>query len=140
MNISISTERPPCWDKAVKAFDFDQSRTIFAYGKVIYNPGRVQIPEYLLVHEETHMMQQEFDDTVAKLWWDAYIQDPVFRIHEEVEAYGRQYAFMCKGQPDRNKREKILFDIAKDLSGPTYGNAVSHSMAVRMVRTYAEGL
>ena len=122
------------WDECVKAFDFDQSRTVFAYGDVIYNPARVEIPDHLFVHEGTHLDQHQHDDHVASIWWKRYIADPAFRLEQEVEAYRAQYKFICSKVKDKNARFRNLHIIATDLSGPMYGRVISYTDALRRIR------
>lgn len=104
---------------------------IFTYGDTIYNPGNVNIPEYLIVHESTHTEQQGND---PDSWWARYVKDPYFRLQQEVEAYGNQFAFMCETVRDRNKRSRLLLELGHILSGPTYGNMITREGAMRMIK------
>lgn len=135
--MKFSYEKPPVWDDAFKVFGFDPSNTVFTYGDVLYNPGRIEIPDHLLVHEETHAQQQQYNDTVAKIWWQRYIADPVFRVDQEVEAYGAQYNFICHKVKDKNARFRNLHMMAQWLSGEMYGSAVSYTDALRRIRLQA---
>lgn len=131
----LTYAKPPIWDEAVKLFKFDVDRTVFTYGNILFNPGHVPIEGHLWAHEETHAKQQAHDETVAKLWWKRYFEDPPFRLDQETEAYGNQYRYICeKLTKDRNKRYKILSELAQFLSGPMYGKIIGHTEAIRRIQ------
>lgn len=69
--IQIVNAMPPVWEKAHKAFNIDDKSTVYAYGRIIYNPSGVEIPEHVIEHEVTHMRQQESSGGPEK-WWDMY--------------------------------------------------------------------
>ncbi len=104
--------------------------TVYTYGDTIYNPGNINIEENLIEHEFIHSIQQ---GTKPDVWWQRYVTDPYFRIEQESEAYGHQYNFLCKQFKDRNKRNKILLDLANFLSSPIYGSIISKFDARRMI-------
>lgn len=133
----VSYEKPPCWDECVKAFDFDQTNTVFSYGDLIYNPAGIEIPDHLMVHEETHMDQQRRDSHVASIWWKRYIVDVAFRMDQEAEAYGRQYRFICTKVKDKNARFRNLHMLAEFMAGPMYGKAISYNDAIGRIRAQA---
>jgi len=57
---------------------------------------------------------------------------------QEIEAYAAQYAFFCKTTGNRNKRRTFLFNIAKDLSGHTYGYSINILDAKEEIRKLAK--
>lgn len=132
--------KPPVWEEANKLFKLEELKldTVFTYGNTLYNPSGHSIPMDLYAHEQTHAHQHNHDDTVAKLWWKRYLEDPDFRVEQEAEAYGAQYAFLCKREKDRNKRAQMLWTLAQALSGPMYGGVITHSLAMRKIRDYAK--
>jgi len=130
----ISFEKPPIYDEAVKHFAIDPKHTVFTYGDTLYNPGGLFISEDLYVHEETHAEQQGHGEEGAKVWWDRYLTDPLFRVEQEAEAYGRQYACICQKVKDRNKRVVHLNALAHILAGPLYGKAISPTKSMKMIR------
>lgn len=140
--MKISLQKPPCYDEANKLFKLEElgMGTIFTYGDTIYNPFHAYITDDLIRHEEVHMEQQEADPEKAKAWWERFIKDPQFRADQECEAYGAQYKFFCQKQKDRNRRARYLWDLAKAVSGPMYGNCITHSEAMKQIRTYSEHL
>ena len=131
--MKVSLSKPPIYDECAKAFKLT-GREIFTYGDTIYNPAGFDIPDHLLIHELTHREQQKHDNTVAKLWWRRYIDDPKWRIDQEVEAYAAQYAFICTKVKDKNARYKNLHLLAVDLASPMYGSSISYTDAIRRIR------
>jgi hypothetical protein len=133
MKIVIS--KPPIYNECVKAFGIDKRKgVVFTFGDVLYNPDNVIIPDHLLVHESTHAEQQKHDETVAKLWWKRYIEDPQWRIGQEVEAYKNQYHFICERVKDKNARFRFLHMLCIDLASPMYGSSISYTYAMRRIR------
>lgn len=118
--INIINERPPIWEKAHQRFEIDDSRTIYAYGTNIYNPAGVNVTPELLEHESVHMHQQDKHGG-PEAWWKRYLDDEVFRMEMELEAYGRQYWYYCREVTgDRNKRLRYLFLLASIMLSPMY--------------------
>lgn len=93
------------------------NHTVFAYDNDIYTNS--VLPDYLIVHEETHLRQQ--NDVGLDNWVDKYINDKDFRLEMELEAYRAQLKFV----KDLNRRKRMLFICAKDLSSSLYGNIIS---------------
>lgn len=137
--MKVSTEKPPIWEEASKAFNLDPGRaTFFTYGDTIYNPANYPLSADLIRHEETHGEQQEHHPDVAAIWWKRYLQDPEFRLDQETEAYAEQYKFYCQQEKRRDMRARYLFEIAGHLSSPMYGSIISRAQAMRRIREYAE--
>mgnify|MGYP001563295695 CR=1 FL=1 len=132
----IIGEYPPNIKKieAVLGKDPIESGVVYTYGSTIYNPHGGYIPDDLMVHEETHM-KQHGDDPAA--WWDKYLVDPEFRLHEELEAYRNQYKQFRSHSKNRDRQKSFLFayKIATDLSGPIYGNIISRQDALNMIKS-----
>lgn len=134
--MKISLEKPPCYEEANTLFNLEALKmgTIFTYGDTLYNPSLIRLTEDLMEHESVHMKQQAFNDTVAKLWWQRYLGDPDFRLSQEVEAYGRQFKFLCKVHKDRNHQTRLLYVLAGHLSSPMYGDIITKSDAVKAIQ------
>lgn len=129
--MKISYDYPPNIEKIRETFDLTGKTPVFTYGDTIYNPHKGFIPADLLIHERTHQVQQgEAPDE----WWDKYLTDSEFRLMEEIEAYCYQYKAFCEVYRDRNQRFDFLNRLAKDLSSAMYGNIISYSEAVRVLR------
>lgn len=118
--MKISNEKPPIWEECKKVFKLVKG-TVFTYGDTIYNPDGVEISDDLLIHEKCHAKQQEYNNTVAHIWWINYLEDSQFRLEQEVAAYAAQYRFICAKYKDRNKRDQYLGFMARILSSPLYG-------------------
>lgn len=134
--MKIAIAKPPIWDDAAKVFDLTKGK-VFTYGDTLYNPDGIEIPDHLLKHEETHAEQHDHNETVASLWWQRYLAEPLFRAEQEAEAYGRQYRHICNTVRDRNARFRWLYMFADALSGPLYGKCISHREAVTKIREYS---
>ena len=121
---------PPNWEKINKTFDLKGRKVVFTYGDTLYNPHGGDIPPHLMVHEETHRIQQGAE---VKEWWEQYLHDDVFRLGEELEAYQAQYRHLKKTVKDRNALARFLFVIAGDLSSPIYGSLITHREATKLI-------
>lgn len=134
--MKILNEKPPMLEDILGVgMNPNLDNVIFTYGDTIYNPSGRYIPDYLIEHESVHTKQQG-DDPDA--WWDRYLRDPYFRLDQELDAYARQYWYTCQKVKDRNKRNLILIDIAKSVSGETYGNMVRQPYAMQEIKKRAK--
>lgn len=86
------------------------------------------------IHENVHRLQQEKAGDV-EMWWDLYMDNPDFRLKEEIQAYQAQARYIKEFAPDLNKNFKMLQSLARELSGPTYGNLLSFSEAYRIIKS-----
>lgn len=128
----IILEKPPCYEEAQKVFKFDSKKKIaFAYGDKIYNPNDMVIGPDVIVHEETHLRQQAGDPAT---WWLRYLKDTHFRMEQEIEAFRNQYNYICSQVKDKNRRYTQLHNICIELSSPLYGNMLSYTDAMRLMR------
>ena len=131
----IKNDWPPNIEEIRKVFDPPKG-VVFTYGDTIYAPGGETIEPHLMKHEETHERQQGKD---PKGWWGKYLKDPQFRLEQELEAYSNQYAYAKVIIRDRNALAKFLFEIARDLAGPIYGNILTHGEAESKIKNRANG-
>lgn len=129
--MQIIEQYPPVYERILKAGMKPGDNVIYTYGENIYNPNKLNIPDYLLVHEGVHAEQQGDD---PDKWWDRYLKDTKFRLDQELEAYGKQLSFICKHIKDRNKRDFYLRDIATFLSSDIYGKMVSYNEVYNMLK------
>lgn len=135
--MKIVNEKPPIWVNVCAAFNINPVRVLFTYGDTIYNPDGVDIPDHIIVHEEVHEKQQAKEGMTPELWWGKFLRDTEFRLDQESEAYGVQYAFFCKHRKDRNERNRFLRGLAGSLSGPLYGNSIGLIEAMQLIRKRA---
>ncbi len=131
MAMKIVYDYPPNYTDILVRFGLLNESVIFTYGDTIYSPTAQEIPPHLEVHEKVHMHQQGNDPAS---WWERYLLEDEFRLSQEVEAYHEQYQFVRQDVKDPNRRTRLLMKIASDLSGPMYGNIVTHRQALNMIK------
>lgn len=100
--------------------------TVFAYDKEIYSDN--ELPTHLLIHELKHIEQQ--NRIGVDMWVEKYLNNPQFRLNEEVEAYQAE----LKCFRDRNERYKEKMRCAKQLSSDLYDNIVSYQEALKLLQ------
>ncbi len=136
---NILIEQPPnnlCEMIMNAGMRFHPDRTIFTYGNTIYNPANLVLSADLIVHEETHMRQQEAMG--AESWWGRYLQEPLFRIQQEAEAYGVQWKYLCTKKKGRVRQLQLLATLAQTLAGPMYGEQITAEGAAKLIQSYAK--
>jgi hypothetical protein len=72
-----------------------------------------------------------------KEWWDKYLTDKKFRLEQEVEAYGIQFASLKSVVRDDISKQ-FLTRFAVVLSSPMYGSMLSLQEAESKIRNYAK--
>ena len=80
----IKREKPPVWDKLVKAFGVEWGTICVAYDKDIYCGDKANLSTDVIVHESVHLARQEKDPVQ---WWENYMKNKEFRFAEELIAY-----------------------------------------------------
>ena len=124
MNIRPQSEFPLIEEYA-KHFKITEN-TIFAYDNAIYTNN--DLPHHLIVHEETHLKQQERDG--LDFWVNNYLKNEGYRLLQEIEAYKAQLASI----PDRNARNLVRLESARNLSSALYANIISYEKALEMLK------
>src|SRR3990167_4548378 len=127
----IKRERPPVWDKLVKAFGVEWGTICVAYDKDIYCGDKANLSTDVIVHESVHLARQEKDPVQ---WWENYMKNKEFRFTEELIAYHTQYDYLKNKVKDRNRLAVYLWRLAKDLSSAMYGNVISHREAMKLIK------
>jgi len=137
--VKIKNEKPPIYENACAAFRINPKTVIFTYGDTIYNPNNLDLPDDIIAHEMVHVAQQKANDKDAELWWGKFLRDPEFRLAQELEAYSKQYNFICK---KKTQNKQIRFNVLKRyseiLSGGLYGNCVSFNRAMQLIKEEAK--
>lgn len=105
---------------------------IITYFPNIYWVDGETLSDEKRAHEQTHLRQQE--KMGVELWWDKYCVDSNFRLSQEIEAYKNEIEYLRRIVPDRNKRFKMINQIAKDLSSSIYGNICSYQEAMILLK------
>ncbi len=106
------------------------ANAVFAWGDVIYAPSGADLPADLIVHETVHARQQAAIGGPA-VWWRRYLDDPAFRLEQEVEAYRAQWAHV-QGR-SRSERRAILAHICRSLASGMYGRLVTKDRARALI-------
>lgn len=130
--MEIVYSNPPNYDEVAAAFDIKDNRgVVFTYGNKLYVPGgrRVQIDMPLMKHEEVHAHQQK--KMGIEEWWERFLEDPAFRLSQELEAYREQYRNMASLPLEH--RIGYLDHIAADLAGAMYGNLLTKDEAKAVI-------
>lgn len=122
---------PPIIDKIDAVFHVKERRDIvFAWGDRIYAPCGQFVPFEIRAHEAVHGSRQLRHPESIEGWWMDYIQNPEFRMLEEIPAHYAEYSFMCAGA-NRLQRRKALSIVAKKLASPLYqfGGLMTYELA-----------
>ena len=129
MDTKITKELPPKWiyDACVKQFGANFLKgDVFAGDNEIHCAYPELLPDDVVAHEELHMKQHV--QYGFKYWWEQYLEDPEFRLAQEIEAYQAQYQYMVEHYNSKH-RKFLLKRIAHDLSGKLYGNLITFEEA-----------
>lgn len=126
-DFEVVNSNPPNIDQVDLKFKVKNEKgIIYAYGGKIYNPSGLTIPKHLLVHEGVHLFRQGRD---SDRWWESYINNPVFRLDEEIYAHRAEWGQYVKENLDRNVRAKYFHFMCQRLSGPLYDNMITFAEA-----------
>jgi hypothetical protein len=130
----IVTDYPPLIDEIDVAFGVrGRHGIIYAWGNRIYNPSSVFVPPQLVVHEVVHCIRQGVDITG---WWRRYIDEPAFRLAEEIPAHQAEYQWLLEYAPRRERRQALQV-VAARLAGKLYGGLVTPKRAKELLRAAA---
>ena len=117
----IVKEYPPMINEIDAAFNVRGKSIIYAWGNTIFNPAGFDISPSLIAHEEVHGRRQRGD---VRGWWLKYINDPAFRLEEEIHAHRAEYQHIAK-DGNRPQRRRGLKLIAMRLSSKLYGRMLT---------------
>ena len=134
--MKIIYEKPPIFDRALKAFGPIVNGAIFCYGELIYIPSGMEISPHLLAHEKVHSNQQRLIG--VDKWWDQYLSDPMFRLVQEFSAHCAEYHSFCQTPQTRIQRRLYLKGIAQRLAGPLYGSVITFAQAKQAIKLGAK--
>lgn len=129
------------WDEIAAVFHLKPGRgIIFSWGADrIYNPDGVVVGPDLLAHEAVHGERQGTNPASIRQWWVRYLDDPQFRLQEELPAHVCEYQWWLQNGT-RPERRRALKEIAYRLSSPLYGRLIGKSMARDLLRRGQESL
>lgn len=123
---------PPFYNE-IEARLHPEPNTIFAWGDTIFNPSGGYVSPALRMHEAVHGLRQGQD--IAG-WWHRYIDDPTFRLAEEIPAHRVEYRTFCRKHKNWNRRAEMLEIIAARLAGPLYGELITLESARSEILRY----
>ncbi len=153
--LEIVTAFPPNFDSIQVVLPHASRDHVFCYDGKIYNPSGKKLPIDIQYHEYIHSLQHEEFEGGCTAWWVKYLMDPDFRLDQELEAYGKQFAFAKRNliETDEDVRVRtqnkshlgggvnnilkhLLFDMAIALSGKEYGSLLSYGRAESAIKRY----
>lgn len=105
-------------------------KLLFAWGDTIFNPGGLEIPPELYLHESVHGEQQRGHPHV---WWNQYLVDEEFRFYQELQAHTAEFAWLARNG-NRNERRAALNRVAKKLAAPLYRFDITVGEAKRAMK------
>ncbi len=125
----VIAAHPPNFDELDRVFDIGNKPVIFAWGFTIFNPNGGEVSAALHAHEAVHGHQQGRD---ILGWWRRYIDEPAFRLEQEIPAHRAEYLVLSHGV-SRQVRRNSLRIVAKKLSSPLYGGLITPREAKTMI-------
>ena len=105
------------------------SSTIFTYAPNVYRLDEGVLPPQIIAHELVHIEQQG-DDPAG--WWERYLEDPGFRLEQELEAHIVEFTAYKQGIQNRNARAQYRWYLAARLSG-LYGTNLKLKGALSLI-------
>lgn len=132
--MKVVVARPPNFGQIVAVFpEAKQRGVIFTFGETIYNPSGGHIPAWLKAHEGVHFSRQTNHKPAIEGWWKRYLEDPEFRLAEELPAHRAEWKAYAEVHKNGNQRAQMLHQIALRLASPLYGSLITFSKAKREV-------
>lgn len=129
--LRIINEYPPNIADIQKVFPLAMRKrgVVFSYGDAIYNPSGEKIPLCIVEHEWVHCQRQQVHEGGVAGWWKQYLEDPQFRLMEELLAHRAEYRSLIKTAPNRKLRRASLKIVAQKLAAPLYGGLINSKTA-----------
>lgn len=106
-------------------------RVVYTYGDTVYIPNGEALTDDLEVHESVHIAQQA--DIGAEEWWNRFLDDPEFRLSQELEAYRAQWRFIEENK-NRKMKRMMFRSIIDSLTSSIYGNMITKKEAERLLK------
>ena len=126
----ITTTKPEIYKRLHIAFGVDWEKgIIIANGDTLHSKNPISTQK--VVHELTHLKQQE--QWGIDKWWKKYLDDKVFRLYQEAEAYGEEVKWIKKHIKDRNQKFNLILQLQKDMSSPMYGRMCTFTEAQKII-------
>lgn len=132
--IRVLYEKPPIYEAAIAVFPVENKDVIYAYGDRIYRPFHCGgLSRALLAHEGVHCDRQTRYDGGVEAWWKRYLDDPAFRLDEEVPAHYAELKVLQSKAKSASMVAHYLSVIAARLASPMYGGMVSIAEAKKLL-------
>lgn len=126
-----SNKKPAIYEKCKERFGVEWDKgIIITFGDTVYCKFPL-LPDKE-AHEMVHVQQQSKMD--KDLWWDKYLNDPTFRLSQEVEAYQAEADFVKKHVKDRNQIFYLIDQMRDDLSSSIYGFICTYQEAKKLIK------
>lgn len=129
--MKVVFENPPNIGR-IRQFLNPPKGVVYAYNPSIYNPDSIDMWPDLEEHEKVHFKQQGND---PDFWWERYLQDPQFRLEQEVEAYAHQLNYFKEKGANNKELKDLLFEFAKALTS-MYNLDITYQEAENKIRRY----
>lgn len=131
-SIEVVHGRPPNFQAIATVFpEAFREGVIFTYAPKAYFTGKGDLSRELKAHEAVHANRQ-LDMGGPDAWWERYLVDPGFRLHEELLAHRAEWqAFTRRHGPG----VRFLNVIAARLAGPLYGKMLTVAQAKHAIVT-----
>lgn len=128
----IKTQPPAIFLKIHNKFKVQFKDIVIAYYPDIY-VKEGYLPTSKMVHEQIHLDRQEKIGVVK--WWDKYLSDKRFRLHEELMAYSAEidYIYGPHSKALLQYRDIRVEQLLQEISSSMYGNMISYEEARKLL-------
>ena len=135
--IKIEQTYPPNYARICDRFPVVRNvpDALFVWDKTIHNPHKIKLLDHVVIHETVHSYQQNGD---PETWYAKYFWDTEFRLRQEVEAYGTQFAFILGQGNHRDYNDGILFELTEKLKDPMYDFKLNYMQAELKIKKMAK--
>lgn len=138
MDVEVIIANPPMIEEIDRVFHVRGKPVLFCWGTKVYNPRGVDVPSEIVQHEAVHSGQQtdwtgRHDEDKVRAWWTRYLEEPAFRLDQEVAAHKAEYSHLAGKTQDREMRHRYLRHVAAKLAAPLYGSLVTPREATRLI-------
>lgn len=139
MNVEVIIAPPPMFEEIDRVFHVRGQPVVFTWGTRVYNPTGIKVMPQIIAHEAVHSERQtdstgQNDEARLRKWWERYLEDPEFRLDEEIHAHRGEYRWLANQTRDRNTRNRYLLHVARKLAAPLYGGLITAREAARQIQ------
>lgn len=126
---------PPNYAEVAALFPVKGREVYFAWGDTVFVTNSQKMPSAaIMAHEAVHGQQQAAIRCInlnmaVNFWWSRYMEDPAFRLDQELPAHAAELAHKLRGASGRNDRRRLTSIVAGKLAAPLYGGLISKERA-----------